>query len=287
MQHSSEPISDLLTPPHVDTASGDIGRQQLGSSIKSIWTTPLPEEQGAPAQRIIHCRIVELTETVELKRIGLRKAIGYHKCGSHDDLDWITSFRILVWQDGNWKVIRYETDVPEPSEDSEIIWFDLQGEKAASVIIEARSCGIDRWWTGWNVTSDAFILEGTTPHNGIPRKENRHSSVINHLNNLPKGVSAEIKDGEVRFKTRFMETGFCLGRSGFSYLSIDDTGEGHTNRNLLRYQPGMNLQGLRLHPVGEQAISGLFLRYNLEGKTTVEGNRVKYEMTIPQSGLKV
>ncbi len=283
MQYSDERISDLLKPPYVDTASGDIGRQQLGASIKSVWTQPLPGEDTAPEQRIIHCRIVELAETVKLYRIGVRKALGYHKCGSHDDLDWITSFRLLAFNEGQWDIVRYEKGIREPEND-EIIWFDLNGVPASSVIIEARSCGIDEWWTGWNLTEDAFILEGSEPHNKLQRKENRHTSSVSLTDDLPDGLTAEMNAGEVRYRSRFLEVGFCLGKSGFSYLSLDETGNGKTERNLLRYQPGMNLQGIRLHPVGQHPFSGLFLRYEVDGKTSVNGNTVTYEMEIPKVG---
>src|SRR5690606_20858054 len=144
---------DLLAPVHVDTASGDIGRQQLSTSCKAVWTTPLPTEPDAPANRIIHSRILQLSHPIKLNRLGLRKGLGYHKCGSEHHDDWITAFRLLVFNGLTWDEVLYEHDIREP-QPGEIIWYDLGDVEARSVIIEARECFIDKYWTGWNIVSE-------------------------------------------------------------------------------------------------------------------------------------
>lgn len=283
--HASTSAIDLLAPVQIDTASGDIGRQQMSTTCKAVWTTPLPTEIDAPANRIIHSRILQLSHPIKLNRLGLRKGLGYHKCGSEHHDDWITAFRLLVWNGATWDQMLYEHDIREP-EPGEIIWYDLGDVEARSVIIEARECFIDKYWTGWNIVSEAFLLEGSRPDAPIKRKENRFAVEKIDINNLPYGVSARIGDGEVRFKTPFIEVGFILGKTGFSYFSIDDGGNGRTDHNLLRSQPGMNLQGLRLHPVGMPAFSALFLRYVIKGKTYVIGNAIRYEIEIPDIGQR-
>ncbi|MGE5315876.1 MAG: hypothetical protein ACM3Q4_14375 [Acidobacteriota bacterium] len=281
---SDETSLDLLTLTDVEPPSGDLGIKGGVSHCRALWTSPLPGEEGAPMHRIIHARTLELHAPATLSRLGIRRAQGYHKCGSHTELDWVEDVRVLAWQDDRWNAVLYKTGLPRPETEGEIIWLDLGGIATSSVQIEIRKCGIDPWWPSWNLASGAFILEGIAPSVAAPKHERRLVSTVDVLSDLPSGVTAERLNGEVRYRTRFYELGFCLGRTGFSYLSIDDEGRGRTQTNLLRLSPGIFLQGIRLHPVGSAAAASPLIRYDAEGTTVIGGNTVIYTVDFPSAG---
>ncbi len=278
------PLIDLLTLTDVEPPSGDLGIKGGVSHCRALWTVPLPDEAGAPEHRIIHARTLELHAPAQLHRLGIRRTQGYHKCGSHVEQDWVSSVRVLVWNDNQWRVLFARTGIPCPTDDNDIHWFDLGGHATPAALIEIRQCGIDPWWPSWNLASGAFILEGTPPETPAPKHERRLTSTVGSFTHLPRGVSAEELDGEVRFRTRFYETGFCLGRTGFSYLSVDDEGTEHTANNLLRLSPGIFLQGIRLHPVGSAASASPLIRYDAYGTTVVDNNTVVYTVDFPGAG---
>ena len=105
---------------------GDTAGHQPLSFNRAIWTTPLDGEDGAPARRIIHARVLQLHAPARLDRLGLRRAQGYHKCGSTVDRDWVTAFRVMLWDGEAWTAHLREEDVSRPGPD-ETIWFDLGG----------------------------------------------------------------------------------------------------------------------------------------------------------------
>ena len=102
-------------------------------------------------------------------------------------------------------------------------------------------------------------------------------------------MSAELLPGEVRFRAEGYEVGFALGRAGFSrYLALNDAGEqDKTSRDLLHHAPGIDLQGVMLHPVGGSSIVGPALRCDIEGHIHVNSNRVRYELAIPAAGQRL
>jgi hypothetical protein len=274
---------DLLTIRDFEPPMGDLAVRQTLSSCRALWTTPLAEEIGAPAHRIIHARTLQLHAPAKLHRLGIKKAPGYHKCGSRQDLDWVTSFRLLLWNGNGWSVARSETNI-QPEKDSPL-WFDLGGTETSALMIEARRCGIDDWWTSWNLASHAFILEGE-PHGTLaPRKERTIRLESLDLHRLPTGVSAISDAGEVRYCTRYLQVGFRLNRAGFSFLGVDETGQGQVGTNVLKLQPGSFYQGVQLSAVGSVPVASTILRHDVEGTTKVDGNSVQYDVSLPAVGL--
>jgi hypothetical protein len=270
---------DLLAGQGVETASGDAGWSRITPTCRAIWATRIAGEDEAPERRIIHSRIIQWPGEVQLNRLLARRALGYHKCGSHTEMDWVKAFRVLLWNGESWHVHRYETGIGDPGPDS-TKEFDLGGVKAPAAMVEVRQCGIDRWWPSWNLAAGALALEGV-PLSPMPtRKENRLSLAEFDLSPTPSGVSSYRGDGEVRYRTRFLQVGFVLGRAGFSYLALDDEGRDRTGRNILRNNPGVFLQGPRFHPVGAPLVIAPVVCNNIEGTTRVHGNTVEYDVHL-------
>lgn len=277
-------MTDLLTLRDLEPPMGDLAVRHTLSSCRAVWTKPMTGETGAPAHRIIHVRTLQLHATAKLHRLGLRKAPGYHKCGSRQDLDWVTSFRVLIWNGSSWSLARSEANV-QPAENSPV-WFELGGVETSAVMIEARRCGIDDWWTSWNLASNAFILEGEPPGSLAPRKERTLRLESLDLSNLPEDVHAESDAGEVRYRTKYLQVGFRLNRAGFSFLGIDEDGRGEVGTNVLKLQPGSFYQGVQLSVVGSVPVASTMLRHDVEGTTRIEGNCVRYDVSLPAVGLR-
>ncbi|MDP2887156.1 MAG: hypothetical protein Q8P51_19300 [Ignavibacteria bacterium] len=277
-------MTNLLSIKDLEPPMGDLATRQSLSFCRALWTAPSKGEDEAPLHRIIHARILQLHAPARLKRLGLKRTAGYHKCGSRQDLDWVTSFRILVWTGSEWSVLRSESDVPAPT--GPTLWFDLGNTETTAVIIEARRCGIDNWWTSWNLASGAFVLEGE-PLGGIaPRKEQTLKLEKLDLDGVPSTVLATSDAGEVRFRTRFLEVGFRLNRAGFSYLALDEEGQRRTGANVLKLQPGSFYQGVHVSQVGAVPAAGSVLRHDVQGSTRVEGNSVTYDMHFKEAGQR-
>lgn len=270
---------DLLQNNRFAKAAADAGWKNLGPGIRAVWTTPIDEEEGAPDHRIIHCRLLALHAPARLDRLGLRPAAGYSKCGSRVEIDWITAFRLLLWDGNRWHIHRRESNLPRPA-DSQPAWFDLGNVSAQAGIVELRRCGIDGWWTSWNLAEGGVILEGEMEAPPYPPRESRLGVGEFDLSRTPPGVTAESKPGEVRFRTKQFEVGFSLGRAGFSYLAIDDTACGRTDRNLLRHSPALSLQGIRCLPVGTPPVVAPVLRNCTKGSVSVRKGTVVYDVTL-------
>ncbi len=276
-------MTDLLTLQDHEPPMGDLGFKPKLSFLRALWTRPLPNESDAPKERIIHARILQLHAPAKLHRLGIRRGRGYHKCGSRQDLDWVTDFRLRIWKNNEWQTLMHETGLQSKGEE-EIKWFDLDGIETSAAILEIRRCGIDDWWPSWNLAGDAFILMGAPMQEIAPRREKTLDLAAVDMQNLPDGVTAELHDGEVRYRSPFLEVGFYLNRTGFSYLGLDEEGKHNTSQNLLRIRPGIFYQGLMLHAVGGPAKAAPVLRYNVTGKTTIQDNKITYELSLPDSG---
>ncbi|MFZ5515584.1 MAG: hypothetical protein ACOY90_03035 [Candidatus Zhuqueibacterota bacterium] len=275
---------DLLKLLDYEPPMGDLGVKPSLSFCRGIWTRPIAGEDDAPALRIIHARILQMHAPARLSRLGLMRAPGYHKCGSRQDPDWVVSFRVLIWKDDQWQVLRHEQDVDCCAENS-MLWFDLGDAITSAVIVEIRKAGVDEWWTSWNLAAGGMIIEGEPLGKIEPRDEKTLASQHVSLAGLPQGVSAQRLAGQVRYRTRFFDVGFFLNRAGFSFLSIDGEGQGKFSQNLLKIQPGVFYQGIQLHPVGGRPIAAPTLRYNVEGHTSVIGNHIAYDVTLNEVGL--
>ena len=268
---------DLFRLQGLEPPAGDLGIRPGVSTCRAIWTRPLPNESGAPAHRIIHARTLQLHAQAKLKRLGLRRSLGYHKCGSHAEHDWVRSLRILIWNGSGWTVHLHLTDLPRPDEGA-MFWIDLSGIATSAALFEIREGVSDRWWPSWNLCSGSMVLEGEPPASPPLRGERAIAPTVGPLDRMPSGITASLANGEVRFRSKFMEAGFCLRRAGLSYLALDDEGRSRTSVNLLRMSPGISVQGFFLHPVGTGPTMAPSIRYAVEGTTHVEQNIVTYRV---------
>jgi len=285
MSSGRPPLTDLFLLTGAEPPAGDLGIRPAVSAVRSVWTSPAAGEEGAPARRIIHSRTLRLHAPATLCRLGVSAARGYHKCGSYEEIDWATSIRVLVQTGGSWSVILRQSGLALPRQ-GETFWFDLGGTETPSVIVEIRRSGVDGWWPSWNLASGAFILEGEPPPPGAARGERSNDVSRAPLEGLPEGVRARYGEGEVRYRSRFMEVGFRLSRAGFSYLALDGEGKGRTEKNLLWMSPGISFQGVFLHCVGSPPAMAPSLRYAAAGKTGVSGNTVSYDLVAGPDGVE-
>lgn len=274
---------DLLQAVDHTPPMGDLFSHPRLSFCRALWTAPRVGEEQAPARRIVHARVLQCHGPAKLQRLGVRPAQGYHKCGSYQDLDWVTSFRVLLWQEGRWHV-HLEASGLAPPAPGEVLWFDLGDAITSAALLEVRRCGIDNWWPSWNLVSGAFLLEGEMLTARAPRRERTLTIESVSLTPLPPGMTAEHRDGEVRYRTRFLEIGFFLNRAGFSHFGIDEDGRGNTSQSILFQRAGSFPQGVMLHPLACPPLAAPTLRYEVQGVTRVQGNRVEYKLALPQAG---
>lgn len=263
---------------------GDLGAQSTLGFTRALWTTPTAEEKTAPENRIIHAKALQLHESTQLQRLGVRQAPGYHKCGSLEALDWVTAFRIRTWTGKTWRTRRYERNL-SPPDSTTPLWFGLDGIQTSAVLIEVRRSGIDGWWTPWNLAEEAFVLEGKhVPP--APRKESLLSQEAVSVSSLPNGLQASVGEGTVRFQSEYLDVGFFLNRTGFSHLCVDGQGQGAFRENLLHDEPSTFHQGVHLHPVGSAPVAAPSLRYDVDGTTCVSDNQVSYTVRLGSTGQK-
>jgi hypothetical protein len=272
---------DLLRLTDHEPPMGDFAIRPPLAFTRAVWTAPIAGEDGAPDHRIIHSRCVQFHGPATIRRIGLRRTPGYHKCGSRMDLDWVVSLRILALQDGQWVAVRCESELRQPLGD-QVQWIDLGRVETTALILEVRRSGIDGWWSGWNLASGAFELDGEYQSGIAPRCERTLVLETVSKENLPDGVSLAVKHGEARYRTAHFEVAFNLRRPGFSFLSIDEWGTGRTETNVLRRQPGSFYQGVMLSPVGGPPVAAQTVRFDAEGSVSVAGNRIRYHVRLPQ-----
>jgi hypothetical protein len=275
---------NLFTARDHEPPMGDLGARPTLGFTRALWTSPTDAEPSAPAARIIHAKALQVHQPTWLRRLGVRRAPGYHKCGSQQALDWVRAFRLRAWTGTGWKTHRYETGLACPDPDT-LLWFDLNDLHTSAVILEVRRSGIDDWWTPWNLAAEAFVLDGD-PVPLAPRNESRLDHEVASLSSLPDGLKAHVQDGAVRFRSQQLDVGFSLGRAGFSHLCLDGRSAGALDANLLHREPGTFHQGLQLHPVGQSPVAAPSLRYDVEGTTRVVDNRVQYAVTLGQTGLR-
>jgi hypothetical protein len=270
------------------------------TGCRALWAEPGPAEGDAPARRIVHARFVQLEGgATTLRRLGVREGAGYHKCASGAERDRATSLRVRIPEGAGWRTILEVDD--EVGDD--ITWHDLGSTSARVAVIEVRRCRVDGWWPSWNLVSTGLSLEGDDPPPWRrPRQAALELAGID-LRGLPSGVEAASRNGEVRFRTRYLEVGFRLRTAAFAYLGLDDDGAGRTTTNLLQMPRSMDIVRSGIYPAGvypvlrdpqaEYLAQGPrlttidgdrplgFLATDVEGSVQVSGNQVTYAMTVP------
>lgn len=268
-------LQDLLAISDYEPPMGDLFTNQRLDVGRSVWTEPCDGEQDLAKKRIIHQRALRLHGPAKLVRLGVRRGVGYHKCGSRQDLDWVVSVRVLAWVEKRWREI-LSRDGLRPTRDGQTRWLQLPPTTASGVILELRRSGIDGGWTPWNLMMSAFVLEGELLEPIAPRKERLLKLEGVDLQGLPRGVTATGRDGSVYYRTREFEVGFALSRPGFSHLGLHLEDPDRKGINVLSTRPPMFRQGPQLHPVGTAPALAPVVRCDLEGTTRVDGARVRY-----------
>ncbi len=244
---------------------------------RSIWTTPELGESNAPKSRIIHQRVLRLPGLARLDRVGVGPALGFHKCASSMDLDWVVDFRLKARVKGRWRTLLEQSGMSRPR-GRQLRWFDVGGVEVDGVILEVRRTGLDGWWPSWNIVTGGFVLEGELIGGLAGRRERWLTLEEVDLDHLPNGVEAEHIDGTVRYRTEEFEVGFRLDRPGMSFLGLGSEDRSLRAKNLLLTNPVKCDQGLQLHPVGQPAIVAPAIRCELEGTVSVHGAKIAYDL---------
>lgn len=292
--------SNLFTHPLATAQWESLPAATTRIHTRSVWARPESGESDAPAERIIHLKAVFSDEPMLLDAVRLATGAGYHKCASGQEVDSVAHARF--WSGGvdAWTSLG-ELDAPESS-------LPLGGHATTAFVAELREATTDRWWPGWNLANTGVELVGTAPPQWTARRQGRLDIADIDLSGLPDGVTAEHRNSEVRFRTSRLSVGFRLHTPAWSHLSVDDDGAGRVDRNLLQLPRSMDIvrsgvypsgvypvlrdqnaeylaQGPRLTRIdGDRPVG--FLAFDFEGSTTVRGNTVSYDVTIPSAGQR-
>lgn len=265
------------------------------SYCRAVWTTQVTGEEAAPENRIIHSRCLQFAAPVRLERIGIRLGKGYFKCGGQQEMDWITSFRVLALQDDDqWTECLRIEQVPCPTDNEPIRYFTIENAICREIMIEIRRSGIDGWWPSWNIAMDGLILEADIAEfaetvETVVFPTNKLLVIQCDLSGLPQGIEAVVGKTEVRYRTKYLEVGFSLHHTGFTYLALNKGGEGTTDKNLLQYPTLDKLnplylsdlaQGIHLHPVRNRELVG-YQGNEAVGSVSIIGNKISYELSVP------
>jgi len=268
---------------------------------RSVWARPDADEPDAPAERIIHLKAVFSDTPMSLENVRLVTGAGYHKCASGQEVDSVARARFWTATPDAWSLVGSLGIDGDPE-------LALDGVASTAFVAELREATTDRWWPGWNLANTGVELTGSAPAEWSPRRQGRLDVAGIDLTGLPDGVSAEHRNSEVRFRTSRLSVGFRLHSPAWSHLSVDDDATGRTDRNLLQQPRSMDIvrsgvypsgvypvlrdqnaeylaQGPRLTRIdGDRPVG--FLAFDFEGITTVSGNTVSYDVTIPSAGQR-
>jgi len=210
-------------------------------ATRALWATPDGHEPGAPRRRLIHQRAVFADEPLRLDRLDVVDGAGYHKCASGQESDRPRDVVVYAAGDGGWQQIARTAGEP----------LDLRGVTSTALLAQVRSCATDAYWPGWNVTNTGLVLHGepTAPLRVLPATPPGPPADVD-LAGLGTGVTAERLAGEVRYRTAHLEVGFRLASAAWSYLSVDDDGEGRHSRSLLQLPRSMDIVRSGVYPSG-------------------------------------
>jgi hypothetical protein len=203
---------------------------------------------------------------------------------------------VLAGDGRGWRPLAELHGLPRPATAEDIAWFDLGAIEVPTALVELRRSEVDGWWPSWNLAASGVVLEGSWDGGApfAPYATGTLRTTGCSLRGLPNGIEAAVHGGEVRFRTRFLQVGFRLHRAAFSFLALDDEGNGRVDRNLLAFA-GFDyfvhplrehlVQGLRLCPVdGPPAVS--FFAHGVTGECRVAGPVVTYDVSIPSAGQR-
>jgi len=271
-----ETEQNLLAITELPPPLGGQGYATPWSRVRSQW---VPFDAPEPGRsRIMHGATLELPRPARLTRLVVKPALGFHKCGSGSVDDWIEDIRLLGLVNGDWRVLHEQYGLVENLPGEEHV-FALGNEEVTAALVEVRRSGLDGEWTPWNLVRDGLELWGRPQKGAVERKDGRLERAVFEIDEMPCGVEVKELPGEVRYKTKNFEVGFWLGRPGFSYLALNESGMSEPC-NLLFHATGNHSQGPMLQPVGEKPLIAPALYCDISGTTEVLGNTVKYELDI-------
>lgn len=266
---------------------------------RSLWTTPAADESPAPARRIIHSRALFTDKPARIDRVSIGAAAGYHKCASGQERDAILDLGLFIPEGEEWREIGRIT-----GNAADILahgaHLELDGIETTALVAQARRAATDEWWPGWNLVATGIEVQGRVDPEWEPHPEGRLDVAEVGLDVLPAQVTATASHTEVRYRTPFLEIGFRLISPAWSHLGLDADGNGRTDRNLLQMPRSMDIVRSGVYPSGVYPvlrdqnaeylaqgprftdIAGMiplgFLHSDYRGFTSVENNRVRYEL---------
>ena len=280
-------LEDLLQIDDLEPPMGDLAIGHQLDTGRGVWTGRVAGERDLPARRIIHQRVLRLHGPARLEKLGVRPALGFHKCASSGDRDWVVDFRVRMRIRGKWEEVLQQVGLKKPSS-AEFRWFALPNNLIAdAVVIEVRRSGLDGAWTSWNLATGGFALMGEQLAPIGPRFERRLAVDNMELNKLPVGVKAEHRDGTVRYTTSDFSVGFRLDRPGFSFLGLGIEDEAALKTNLLLNNPVKCDQGPQIHAVGAPPRLAPSIRCDLTGTVTIKGGDVIYDVTSSEQHYRL
>ncbi|MDO8188014.1 hypothetical protein Q5424_14800 [Conexibacter sp. JD483] len=292
-------MTDLLRHPLATPAweQAPAARVRIGS--RALWATPAAGEESAPARRLIHARSLHADTPMTLRRLLVDTAAGYHKCASGAELDRPTRVVVRVPDGDGWRVL---ADEAIDGASTAGVAIDLGDTRTTAAAVELRSAAVDGWWPSWNLAQSSLRLEGELPAPWVAPRQGWLSVEGLQLDGLPDGVSAEHRNGEVRYRTPYLEIGFRLRVPALAHLSLDDDGAGRTGRDLLQQPRSMDIVRSGLYPSGvypvlRDGMAGYlaqsprltthaganpvgFLAFDFDGSTEVRGNVVRYVVDV-------
>lgn len=185
-------ITDLLQLKDHEPPMGDLAVNPFLSEPRALWTQPNADEPATPEHRIIHSRTVRLHKPARLKRLGLRATKGFHNCGSRTDPDWVTSVRILAFDDDQWREVVSLRDLTRPA-DGQVDWYNLPDVTTHGVLIELRGSGVDGGWVPWALGESACVLEGEVLEQLAERCQRTLNTQPIDFEHLPSGGNGQTR----------------------------------------------------------------------------------------------
>lgn len=266
---------------------------------RAVWARPGSGEHDAPAERIIHLKAVFSDTPMTVDAVRLVPGAGYHKCASGQESDSVARATCWTASEEGWARVGTLAAANGTLE---------LALRTTGLVVEVREATTDRWWPGWNLANTGVEAVGEAPAEWTPRREGHLDVSEVDLDGLPEGVTAEHRSSEVRFTTSRLAVGFRLRSPAWSHLGIDDDARGRTDRNLLQLPRSMDIVRSGVYPSGvypvlrdqnaEYLAQGPrltrsdgdrplgFLASDYEGRTSVRGNTVTYDVDVPSAGQR-
>lgn len=255
--------------------------------VRSLWTSPLENEIGAPEKRIIHAKTVRFIGKGRNIKVTFCEGKGYYKCGSDKNLDAVCDADIYIEKSGRLEFYKSIRGIYPTTEES--YTYEIE-EDTTTLCIVVRKSRIDDWWPCYNIARSGIKIEADEDY--YPQGERRILKVEKTNSfDIPDGVSFEENSIAAIWKTPYYKIGFRKKSAGLYSFCCDSDGEGNVRDELANKAP-MNFddnteyttQGAVLYPVGSGKCCNQY-SVCLDGSTTVKGNGLCYNLTHQGAGL--